>query len=88
VLKKRRESRKPKPATEPRAMHTSMLSSNDVSEHEWIVDSGATQHMTSRRELFFKLSSCDRTVSYADDRSASIDGYGSVMSDSVITTSH
>jgi hypothetical protein len=50
-------------------MHTTLLSDGVSSEQDWIVDSGATQHMTSHRELFSEFVSCDRTVSYADDQS-------------------
>jgi hypothetical protein len=47
-------------------------------QHGATQHTGATQHMTSHRELFSEFVSCDRTLSYADDRVPSIEGCGSV----------
>lgn len=49
--------------------------------HVWLADSGASQHMTSKREWFseFKVAECDRYVTIANDERLSIRGYGNIQ---------
>ena len=52
--------------------------SNQMKDDEWIVDSGATSHMTSNRNVFADLKMHEGYVTVADGRKLMISGIGTV----------
>jgi len=55
------------------------FASNDISAKTWIVDSGATSHMTNNRNLFTTFQSCDgENVCVGDGHTLTVEGKGKV----------
>ncbi|CAH9140086.1 unnamed protein product [Cuscuta epithymum] len=55
---------------------------NPLSEHEWLIDSGCTYHMSPFRDLFSTYELCDSGyVSLADNKTCNVLGVGDILLD-------
>ena len=83
-------SRPPSPAAEPRScvhliehkvlLHLSEEKKEVMGPRRWVLDTGATNHMTGTRAVFAELNtSVTRTIKFGDDSMVDIEGKGTVL---------
>lgn len=52
----------------------------DTEENSWIMDSGASAHMTFRKDFFYQLSDCNqKTLSLGNKQTVEVSGIGSIL---------
>lgn len=86
LKKKKTIKKKPNIHKESASLLALGITDSDISD-KWYVDSGATKHMTSRKDWFEELKplDCDVKVTVADGTKISVDGVGEIAINNTIS---
>lgn len=77
-LRNKKNIKKKKPASKESTSLSALGTSNEYNMDKWYVDSGATKHMTSRRDWFVNINPIDLKVTVANGTKINAEGIGKI----------